>query len=447
MNCVLLVLVSLVCLVLSNVNAHAQSSYLTAFRTRYPATAGTKLDVCQVCHGASTSQWNPYGQAIRSLGSGVNITTRITNVESLDSDGDGINNVTEINGITFPGDPADPPSAPVAPTISTASPLPGGTVGTAYSQALAATGGTSPYSWSVSAGTLPAGLSLSPAGVLSGTPTAQGGYNFTVRVTGNNGASSTKPLSLTINTVAAVTLTSLAINGPSSVNESGTATYTATAGWSDGTTSTVTPTTWGFNPATTFASISASGVMTTQAVTSNQSVTVSASYTFGAVTRSDTQPVTIVNVMATLTGLTINGPSSVNESGTATYTATASWSDGSTSTVTPTTWGVSPATLTSINASGVLTTQAVDTDQTATVTASYTFGGVTRLDTQPVTITASAINPPASATTASTSTADTSSSWGCAVAGRNATGDPGIDGFLILAPLGLVAWRIRRRKR
>jgi len=89
----------------------------------------------------------------------------------------------------------------------------------------------------------------------------------------------------------------------------------------------------------------------------------------------------------------------------------------------------------------------VDTDQTATVTASYTFGGVTRLDTQPVTITASAINPPASATTASTSTADTSSSWGCAVAGRNATGDPGIDGFLILAPLGLVAWRIRRRKR
>ena len=57
-------------------------------------------------------------------------------------------------------------------------------------------------------GTLPAGLSLSSAGVLSGTPTAEGTSSFTVQVTG--GGTATKPLSVTINAAApagAVTIT------------------------------------------------------------------------------------------------------------------------------------------------------------------------------------------------------------------------------------------------
>ena len=67
-------------------------------------------------------------------------------------------------------------------TITTASPLPTAQPGTAYSQTLNATGGTSPYTWTpVSA--LPAGLSLSPGGQISGTPTTAGVTNFTVRAT------------------------------------------------------------------------------------------------------------------------------------------------------------------------------------------------------------------------------------------------------------------------
>jgi hypothetical protein len=92
-------------------------------------------------------------------------------------------------------------NAAEAPTISTVS-LPAGAVDTAYSQTLAATGGTAPYSWSVSAGTLPAGLNLSATGVLDGTPTTAESSSFTVRVAGGNDASSTKDFSLTINAAA-----------------------------------------------------------------------------------------------------------------------------------------------------------------------------------------------------------------------------------------------------
>ena len=57
------------------------------------------------------------------------------------------------------------------------------TVGTAYSQALTASGGTAPYSYAISAGTLPAGVTLGTNGTLSGTPTSGGSYSFTVTVT------------------------------------------------------------------------------------------------------------------------------------------------------------------------------------------------------------------------------------------------------------------------
>ena len=59
--------------------------------------------------------------------------------------------------------------------------LPAGTVGTAYSQTLTATGETGPFSFSVSSGSLPPGLTLSSEGVISGTPTAAGSFSFTVQ--------------------------------------------------------------------------------------------------------------------------------------------------------------------------------------------------------------------------------------------------------------------------
>ncbi|MEO8186475.1 MAG: putative Ig domain-containing protein, partial [Burkholderiaceae bacterium] len=78
--------------------------------------------------------------------------------------------------------------------------LPNGTVSTAYSQTVSATGGTGPYTFSVSAGSLPAGLSLNAAtGAITGTPTTAATSNFTITATDSLGASNARAYSVTIN--------------------------------------------------------------------------------------------------------------------------------------------------------------------------------------------------------------------------------------------------------
>ena len=81
--------------------------------------------------------------------------------------------------------------------------LPNGTQGTAYSQTVSASGGTGPYTFAVSSGTLPAGLSLNAStGVISGTPTGSGASAFTVRALDSLGNAGTRVYSVNIGTVA-----------------------------------------------------------------------------------------------------------------------------------------------------------------------------------------------------------------------------------------------------
>ena len=72
-------------------------------------------------------------------------------------------------------------NAPVI-TVSPAT-LPNGAVGTAYNQTLSGNAGTAPYTFTISAGALPPGLSLSAAGVVSGTPSSGGTFNITATAT------------------------------------------------------------------------------------------------------------------------------------------------------------------------------------------------------------------------------------------------------------------------
>ena len=90
--------------------------------------------------------------------------------------------------------------ATIAPAITTAS-LPDGSNGTAYSQAMAASNGTLPLAWDISAGALPTGLTISSAGLISGTPTVTALASFTVRVT--DALSRTDTKALTINVTSA----------------------------------------------------------------------------------------------------------------------------------------------------------------------------------------------------------------------------------------------------
>ena len=84
------------------------------------------------------------------------------------------------------------------PQIGTTS-LPAGTVNQPYSQQVQVSGGNGTLTWSISGGSLPPGLALSPTGTISGTPTTQGTFNFTVSVTDSLGQSDTQALSIVIN--------------------------------------------------------------------------------------------------------------------------------------------------------------------------------------------------------------------------------------------------------
>jgi len=116
-----------------------------------------------------------------------------------------------------------PAGANGTPTITTTT-LPSGQQNASYSATLAATGGTSPYSWSITSGTLPVGLSLSAStGVISGTPTGSGTSNITIQVRDNNAQTASKLLSITINPVSAPAITTASLpNGQQNVAYSAT---------------------------------------------------------------------------------------------------------------------------------------------------------------------------------------------------------------------------------
>jgi hypothetical protein len=83
-------------------------------------------------------------------------------------------------------------------SITTGATLPGGTIGVAYSQTLGATGGSGAYTWSLTGGTLPAGLALGAAGAITGTPNTPASYSFTAQVASTDGQTASRTFSLLI---------------------------------------------------------------------------------------------------------------------------------------------------------------------------------------------------------------------------------------------------------
>ncbi|NLS01651.1 IPTL-CTERM sorting domain-containing protein, partial [Rhizobium sp. P38BS-XIX] len=133
----------------------------------------------------------PYSYAVSAgaLPAGLTLNTSTGEIAGTPTAGGNFNfTITATDSSTGTGAPytaSRPYTLTIAaPTLSvTPSTLPGAALNVAYSQPLTASGGTSPYSYAVTAGALPQGLTLSSGGLLSGTPTSAGTFNFTVSAT------------------------------------------------------------------------------------------------------------------------------------------------------------------------------------------------------------------------------------------------------------------------
>ena len=106
-------------------------------------------------------------------------------------------------------------TATLMPPQVTTSALSNGTNDVAYSNSLSASYGQAPYSWSLVAGSLPSGLTLTTNGWISGTPTTNGIFTFTVQVTDALSETATQALSLTVGLCVATTSLFPGIEGES----------------------------------------------------------------------------------------------------------------------------------------------------------------------------------------------------------------------------------------
>lgn len=117
-----------------------------------------------------------------------------------------VTNVANVSG-TFSNTATVTVNQPSIPAIFTASPLPTGRTGLPYSTTLVGVGGTSPYSWALKSGSLPAGLTLRSAGSISGTPTGTELSQFTVELTDDAGLTDSRLYTLRTSDLTFLTTT------------------------------------------------------------------------------------------------------------------------------------------------------------------------------------------------------------------------------------------------
>lgn len=171
----------------------------SAYAEPVAAAGGTGADTFAVTNGALPDglSLDPGSGIITGVPTGTGTSSFTITV----TDSSTPNPRTASADLSITTDPALPLS------VATAS-LPDAAQDIGYSDVLAAAGGTAPYTWSVSSGSLPDGLSLDPAsGAITGTPTGSGQSTFTVQVTDSSGAGATAMADLTLQVDAAPGLT------------------------------------------------------------------------------------------------------------------------------------------------------------------------------------------------------------------------------------------------
>ena len=156
----------------------------------------------------------PYSYAVTSgsLPAGLTLATNGTLSGTPTASGTFSFTVTATDANTYTGSRAYSLVVTPAPTITVApASLPGALQAQGYSQALSASGGSGPYTFTVSGGSLPAGVTLAPSGLLAGTPAVSGTFNFTVTATDANGYIGTRAYTLAITPTPTITLAPLSL--------------------------------------------------------------------------------------------------------------------------------------------------------------------------------------------------------------------------------------------
>ena len=266
------------------------------------------------------------------------------------------------------GDPEVQQTFPVTinpkPTVTTAS-LPNGNKNVAYSQTLAATGGTGVLTWSLSAGTLPPGLNLNTStGVISGTPTTIIKSSFTVMVVDAAGASGTKALSITIGTPPTLTSVSPSSRGQGAAGQ----------------TLTVTGTNF---QAGAVVSFSGTGI-TINSTTVNSSTTITLNVTIASNATTGARNVTVTNPD---TGtITLTGGFTVNAGPTVASLSPSSRAQNTTSTITVSGTGFVSGAVVSFSGTGITINSTTVTNST-TITLNVTVASGAATGARNVTVT------------------------------------------------------------
>ena len=296
-------------------------------------------------------------------------------------------------------------AAPVPVQITTTS-LPGSQTGTAYSAALAATGGTSPYTWSILSGSLPTGLSLS-AGSISGTPTVAGTSNFTVQAQDSKGQTATQALSIVISAAPVpVQITTTSLPG----SQTGTA-YSAALAATGGTS----PYTWSILSGSlpTGLSLSAGSISGTPTVAGTSNFTVQAQDSKG---QTATQALSIVISAAPVPVQITTTSLPTDQTGTA-YSAALAATGGTS----PYTWSILSGSLPtglSLSAGSISGTPTVAGTSNFTVQAQDSKG---QTATQALSIVISAAPVPVQITTTSLPGSQTGTAYSAALAATGGT--------------------------
>src|SRR5437660_1095842 len=210
------------------VNTAAVAPAITTQPANQTVTAGQTATFSVAASGTAplSYQWKKNGTAVSGATS-----ASYTTPASSSSDNGALFNVVVSNasGSVTSNIATLTVNAASATLQVTTTQLAGATLSGAYSATLSASGGTTPYAWSLASGSLPTGLTLSSAGTISGTPTSAGSFPFTVQVTDTASHSASANLSVNVgNPVVSVAIASPANNATvsGSVTVSGTASDT-----------------------------------------------------------------------------------------------------------------------------------------------------------------------------------------------------------------------------